>query len=127
MAKYAEDMIVDKKDQMEKIEDYCLPNETIRAVFDMKGGGTGFIGITDKRVIFYDKAFMRKKKAMVSILYNRIHAVSSEDDTGKLLKRGFFASSTLTLQASNDSFEFEFRGGDKAHQAYMMIMEYLIG
>ena len=127
MAMHAEDIVVDKKEQLEKIEAYCLPNETIRAVFDMKGGGTGFIGITNKRVIFYDKAFMRKKKAMVSILYNRISSLSSEDDSGGLMKRGFFASSVLTIQSGGDAFEFEFRGGDKAHQAYMMIMEYLIG
>ena len=67
MARYSEDMMVDKKDQLEKIEGVCLPNETIRAVFDMKGGGTGFIGLTDRRVIYYDKAFLKKKKAMVSI------------------------------------------------------------
>lgn len=126
MAEHAEDIIVDKKDQLEKIEDYCLPHETIKAVFDMKGGGTGFIGITDKRIIFYDKAFMRKKKAMVTIPYSKIHAVSSEDDTGRLLKRGFLASSTLTLHAGVDSFAFEFRGGDKAHQAYKIIMEFLL-
>ena len=49
MVRYAEDMTVDKKDQLEKIEGVCLPNEMIRAVFDMKGGGTGFIGLTDRR------------------------------------------------------------------------------
>jgi len=32
MAKYAEDITVDKKDQLEKIEGICLPDETIRAV-----------------------------------------------------------------------------------------------
>lgn len=126
MAKRAEDMILDKKDQLEKIDDYCLPQETIRAVFDLKGSGTGFIGITDKRIIFYDRAFMHKKKAMVTIPYGRIHAVSSEDDTGRLLKRGFLSSSTLTVHAGNDSFTFEFRGGDKAHRAYTLIMEYLL-
>ena len=126
MAKHAEDIIVDKKDQLEKIEDYCLPNEIIRAVFDLKGGGTGFIGITDKRVIFYDKAFMHKKKAMVTIPYSRIHAVSSEDDSGRLFKRGFFASSKLTLHAGDDSFAFDFRGGDTAHRAYILIMESLL-
>ena len=126
MAIRADDMIVDKKNQLEKIEDYCLPEETIRAVFDMKGGGTGFIGITDKRVIFYDKAFMRKQKAMVTIPYSRIHAVSSEDNTGMLLKRGFFASSKLGIHAGADHFDFEFRGGDKAHRAYQIIMEYLL-
>ena len=61
MAQYAADMMVDKKDQLEKIEGMCLPDEIIRAVFDMKGGGTGFLGLTDKRLIFYDKAFLKKK------------------------------------------------------------------
>ena len=127
MAIHADDMLVDKKEQLEKIEDYCLPQELVRAVFDCKGVGTGFVGITDKRVIFYDKAFHRKQKAMVTVPYSRIHAVSSEDDTGRLLKRGFFSSSKLTLHAGDDSFEFEFRGGDKAHRAYLLIMEHLLG
>ena len=30
MTEYADDMIVDKKEQLEKIEGLCLPNETIR-------------------------------------------------------------------------------------------------
>ena len=59
MAKHAEDIKVDKKDQLEKIEGVCLPDELIRAVFDLKGMGTGFLGITDKRIIFYDKAFLK--------------------------------------------------------------------
>jgi hypothetical protein len=62
MARYAEDMTVDKKDQLEKIEGVCLPNETIRAVFDLKGGGSGFIGLTNKRLIYYDKAFLKKNR-----------------------------------------------------------------
>jgi hypothetical protein len=45
MANYAENIIVDKKDQLEKIEGMCLSNETILAVFDLKGHGTGFLGI----------------------------------------------------------------------------------
>jgi len=55
MAINADDMIFDKKDQLEKIEGFCQEDEVIRAVFDLKGAGSGFIGITDKRVIFYDK------------------------------------------------------------------------
>ena len=58
MAQMATDIMVDKKDQLEKIEGVCLPDEIIRAVFDLKGRGTGFLGITDKRIIYYDKAFL---------------------------------------------------------------------
>ena len=59
-------MIFDKQDQLEKIQSWVLPGETLYAVYDCKGAGTGFLGITNKRIIFYDKQFMRKVKAMVT-------------------------------------------------------------
>jgi len=127
MARYAEDMTVDKKDQLEKIEGVCLPNEMIRAVFDMKGGGTGFIGLTDRRIIYYDKAFLKKKKAMVSIPYRCIACVASEDNSGFFIKSGFFVSDTLTIEPIGlEPRTFVFRGGEKAHRAHNIIMEYLL-
>ena len=127
MVGYAADMIVDKKDQLEKIESICLQNETIRAVFDLKGIGTGFLGITDKRIIYYDKAFVKSKKALVSIPYNRISAVASEDNKGFLIKSGFFVSDILIINPIGmEPKTFEFRGGDKAHRAHNIIMEYLL-
>ena len=100
MAKHAEDIKVDKKDQLEKIEGVCLPDELIRAVFDLKGMGTGFLGITDKRIIFYDKAFLKKKKALVSIPHSHIAAVASEDRKGLIIRGGFLITDTLTISPS---------------------------
>ena len=127
MAEYADDMIIDKKDQLEKIEGICLPGETIRAVFDLKGKGTGFLGITDKRIIYYDKEFMKKKKAIVSIPHSRIAAVASEDNTGFFVRKGFFVSDILVINPIGlEPKTFEFRGGEKAHAAHNIIMEYLL-
>jgi len=127
MTEYAEDIIVDKKDQLEKIEGVCLPDEIIRAVFDLKGRDTGFIGITDKRIIYYDKAFLKAKKALVSIPYDRIASVASEDNKGFIIKKGFLVSDTLTIQPiGSETKTFEFRGGDKAHIAHNIIMEHLL-
>jgi len=127
MAQRAPDIMVDKKDQLEKIEGVCLPDETIRAVFDLKGRGTGFLGITDKRIIYYDKAFLKSKKALVSIPYTHIASVASEDNKGFFIKSGFFVSDTLTIQPIGlEPKTFEFRGGEKAHQAHNMIMEHLL-
>ena len=127
MAKYAEDIIVDKKDQLEKIEGICLPEELIRAVFDLKGRGTGFLGITDKRIIYYDREFFKGKKALVSIPHSRIALVASEDSKGFFIRSGFFVSDTLTICAmGSEPKEFEFRGGDKAHRAHNILMEYLL-
>ena len=126
MVQHAADIIIENQDHLENIEQYCLPEETIQAIFDLKGMHAGYLAILDKRIIFYVKTFTHKKKAMVTVPYNRIHAVSCDDETGRLIKRGMFSSSKLSVHAGNDAIEFEFRGGDKAHQAYQLMLEYLL-
>ncbi len=112
----------DKPEQLEKIQEGLLPEETVYAVFDMKGGGTGFIGITDKRVMIQDSAFLKKEKAIVSVPYDRIHALAASEDTGMLGGRGFFAGSKLILSTSAGAYELEFRGAEKANAAHDMIL-----
>lgn len=113
----------DKKDQAQKIQACLLPDEPLRVVFDLKGGGTGFVGITDWRLIFMDKAFLRKKKQMVSIPYKNITAIGSEDTGGIVFK-----SSTLIICASGmEPKEFEFRSNEKAHYAYQLIVARTLG
>ena len=127
MAIQAADISVDKKDQLEKIEGVCLPDEVIRAVFDLKGHGTGFLGITDKRIIYFDKEFMKGSKAIVSLPYDRIACVGSEDRGGTFIKKGFFVSDKLIINPVGlPAKEFEFRGGEKAHRAHNLIMEYML-
>jgi hypothetical protein len=118
--------IVDKKEQFQKIEGALLEGEKIFAVFDMKGGGTGFIGITSWRVIIYDKSFMRKMKAVVSIPYSRIYSVAAEDENGVFSGRGFYGTSKMVLKTAGDDFEFEFRGSDKAHIAHNLILSFMV-
>jgi len=110
----------DNKAQLDRVAAYLIPGETLHAVYDCKGGGTGFVGITDQRIIFYDQAFLRSKKAMVSIPYNRVIGVASEDE-GVIFK-----TSTITLITSARNYTFEFRGADKAHWAYSFIMNQIL-
>ncbi|HEV8639445.1 MAG TPA: PH domain-containing protein [Chloroflexota bacterium] len=117
----------DRLDQVEKVQAALLEGETLLAVFDMKGGGTGFLGITDKRLIVYDKAFLRKMKAIVSVPYSRIQTVAAEDESGLLTGRGFFSSSTVVVTTSHGELSFAFRGADKAHVAHDLIVRRLIG
>jgi len=118
--------LYDKKDQLEKIQSGLIPGEEVEAVFDMKGGGTGFIGITTKRIIVYDKAFMRKMKAVVSIPYSRIASIAAEDESGLFSGRGFFSSSKVVINTSHGEFEFDFRGADKAHVAHNLILSHMV-
>jgi hypothetical protein len=50
--------ISDMKNQLQMIEAAMLRGERVKAVFDMKDGETGFVGITTKRVTAYDKTFL---------------------------------------------------------------------
>lgn len=127
MAVLDQNAVWDKKEQLERIEGFCLPDEVVKAVFDLKGAGSGFLGITDKRVIFYDKAFFKDQKAMVSIPYSRISIVASEDTRGFLIKKGFLSTNKLTIMGPGfEERTFEFRGTEQAHIAHQLIMEHLL-
>jgi len=117
----------DKKEQFDKIASSLLQGEQIYAVFDMKGGGTGFLGVTNKRLVIYDKAFLRKMKAIVSIPLNRIQTIAAQDESGLFTGRSFFSSSVLVVTTSHDQHEFEFRGADKAHHAHQLILWLMLG
>lgn len=119
--------VYDRQDQFQKIESALLDGERIFAVYDMKGGGTGFIGITSMRLMFYDAAFLRNRKALVSLPYDRIATVAAEDHHGMLTGRGFFSSSTLIVSVSGgDHYTFEFRGADKALHAHNLILSHML-
>jgi hypothetical protein len=119
-------VIYDKQDQLDKVRSWLLDGETLYAVYDLKGVGTGFLGITDRRIIFYDRAFLGKNKATVTIPYSRIHYVSSDDDSGIIPRPGFFVTGSLRVHVGEDAFHFEFRGADKAHEAYRLIMGHIL-
>ena len=111
----------DNKSQMERIAQLVIPGETLYAVLDEKGRGTGFVGITDRRLIFMDQGVVRKNKTLVSLPFSRITVVASED-AGSLL----FGSSKLVVVAGSQSWDFEFRSNEKAHRAYQLIMANLL-
>ncbi len=112
--------LFDKIDRFEGIQKYLVPGERLFTVFDCKGGGTGFVGITDQRVIFYDQGILFKKKNMVSIPYNRVIGIASADE-GMV-----FQKSEINLLTAAGNFSFVFRGGDKAHSAYRYILDQVL-
>ncbi len=116
------DVDFDQRGQVEQITPWLMPDERLHAVYDCKGTGTGFVGITNKRLIFYDKAFLRKRKAFVSVPFSKVTAVASVDEG-----RGLFgATSELVVKTGSEEYEFEFRGGDKAQRAYRLIMRQVL-
>ena len=115
----------DKDDQLEKIQAGLLQGETLFAVYDGIGVGTGFIGLTDRRIILQDNSFMGKKIAMTSLPYSRVNAVSMVSDKSMFGK--FASTSSISVSAGGREYEIQFRGDDKAKHAHDLILWNIAG
>lgn len=112
--------IFDKADQLARIQAGLMADESVIAVYDGKGVGTGFLGITDRRLIIQDNSFVGGKVALTSIPYARISAVSFVSDKSMFGK--IASSSTISVQVGSKQYEVEFRGEDKAKHAHDVIL-----
>ena len=119
------DPVVDKPEQLEQIQQGILNGETIIAVYDCIGAGTGFIGITNLRVVIQDKSFVGKRTAITSIPYRNIRSVSLLSNKSWAGK--FFSSSSIAVEAGDKTWEADFRGMEKAHHAHTVILEHITG
>jgi hypothetical protein len=119
--------VFDRQEQLEKVQAGLLDGEHIFAVYDLKGGGAGFIGITSKRLIVYDRMYLIDRQAMVSIPYSRIVTVAAEDHPNPIAGRGYFSSSKLLVLLHGEKhYDFEFRGADKALHAHNLILWHML-
>jgi len=115
----------DKPEQLAQIQSGLIQGETILAVYDCTGAGTGFVGLTDKRVILQDKSFVGKKVAITSVPYHAVRSVSVVSDKSHFGK--FFSSSAIALDIGGTIHEAEFRGEDKAQYVHNVILWKILG
>jgi hypothetical protein len=115
--------VYDRKDQFDQIQSGLMEGEQVLAVYDAIGAGTGFLGLTDKRVIIQDKSFVGKRIALTSIPYSKITSVSVVSN--KSWAGQFFSSGTLAINTGHQMHEVEFRGDKKTHHAHNVILHYL--
>lgn len=112
--------VYDKKDQFDKVVSGLLQRETVIAVYDAIGTGTGFIGLTDLRVIIQDNSFAGKRVALTSIPYSKVQSVSFISDKSMFGK--WASTSEIAVQAGGRSYEVAFRGNDKAKHCHDVIL-----
>ena len=115
--------VFDKQDQLDKIVSGLLPGEVVLAVYDGIGTGTGFIGLTDKRVIVQDNSFVGKQVAVTSVPYSRVSSVSVVSN--KSMMGSFFSTSMIAIHAAGQTYQVQFRGDEKAHHAHQVILHYI--
>jgi hypothetical protein len=116
------DVIYDNKGQLQQIESGLLDGEQIIAVYDAIGAGTGFLGLTNRRVIIQDKSFVGKRVAITSIPYSKVSSVSVVSN--KSWAGQFFSSGTIVITVGTHQYEVEFRGTEKTHHVHNVILHY---
>ncbi|MEX2081037.1 MAG: hypothetical protein WEC33_05430, partial [Dehalococcoidia bacterium] len=112
----------DRKDQLDKITALIIEGERLLSVLDCKGGGTGYVGITTRRLIFQDANWRKTRNVLVSVPLDRVHAVGISD------QYRFIGSNlgVLSIQAGDDDWTFEFKSTDKVKSAYQAIMTLIL-
>lgn len=113
----------DRREQLNQIESGLIQNEQIIAVYDAIGIGTGFIGLTNRRVIIQDKSFVGKKFAITSIPYSKITSVSVVSN--KSWTGSFFSTGAIAIHVGQHTYEIEFRGDQKSHHVHNVILHYI--
>lgn len=100
-----------------------MDGEKVIAVYDAIGAGTGFIGLTDRRVIIQDKSFIGKKIAITSIPYGKITSVSVVSD--KSWAGAFFSTGAIAINVGTHVYEMSFRGDQKSHHVHNLILHFI--
>jgi hypothetical protein len=116
------EVVYDNKGQLQQIESGLLEGEQIIAVYDAIGAGTGFIGLTNRRVIIQDKSFVGKRFAITSIPYSKVSSVSVVSN--KSWAGQFFSTGTIAITVGTHTYEVEFRGSEKTHHVHNVILHY---
>lgn len=119
----ASEIVYDRKEQLEQVNSGLLQGERVLAVYDAIGAGTGFLGLTDKRVIVQDKSFVGRRVALTSIPYSKITSVSVVSN--KSWAGSFFSSGSIAINVGTHSYEVEFRGHEKSHYVHNVILHYI--
>jgi hypothetical protein len=112
----------DRKDQHDRLESALIPGETLWMTLDCKGGGTGFVGITNRRLIFQDQSWRKNRNVLVSVPLDRVHAVGISTNMN-LIGR---TTGVISIQAGEDDWAFEFKNAEKTGIAYKLLMSLVL-
>lgn len=114
----------DRPEQLTMMQEGLMPGETLLAVYDCIGVGTGFVGLTDRRLILQDKSFIGKKVAITSVPYKNVRSVSVVSDKA-LMKWG--STSSIAVDVGGTPITADFRGEQKAHHVHSVILHHICG
>jgi hypothetical protein len=112
--------VFDRPEQLNAIVSGLMQGETLIAVYDAIGVGTGFIGLTSKRVILQDNSFVGKKTALTSVPYRNVTAVSFVSD--KSIFGKWASTSSISISVGVRDYPVDFRGEEKARHVHEIVL-----
>jgi hypothetical protein len=117
----------DRPDQLQQVQSGLLQGETLYCVYDDKGIGTGYVALTDLRVIFQNKSLLpefpahHNKTAIISVPYSQIASVSILFDKSWL--GSWFSSSVLHINTTGGrNYVCQLRATDRARHLHDTIL-----
>lgn len=105
----------DELDQLQRVVEGLIQGEQVFAVYDCTGADTGFVGVTNLRVIVQDNSFLGGKVAVTSLPIRSITAISFVSDKS-------LHPATIVIQTGSVVREATFRGTDKAKHIHDTIL-----
>jgi len=114
----------DNPDQLAKVQLILLPGELILAVYDGKGGSTGMVALTDRRVVVQDNSFVGGKSGITSLPYARIQSVSFILDRATAARAA--SSSVVSIQVPGQAYEIQFRGDEQARHTHDVVLTHIV-
>lgn len=116
-------MAFDRQEQHDKITAGLLPGEQLVHVFDCIGANTGFVGVTNRRVILQDNGgWGSKRSAVTSIPYRSVTSISTVSEKSALKAA---SSSTIAITAGGHTHEAAFKGDDKAKLIHDVVLQHI--
>lgn len=103
----------DKRDQLQQVKQLLVANEVVYGVFDCRGIRTGFIGITNRRIIFQEPSYHGRGHAMVSIPFSKITTMAQ----GGL---------TVFITCGSVVYDFEFKNYERTLMVHNWIITPLL-
>lgn len=117
----------DRADQLGHVQSGLLTGEEIYCVYDDKGVGSGFIALTNFRVIILNKSFVsafpghKGVSATISLPYSHIASVSTLSKTSAFGR--FFSDSHIYLITTGGThYTAELRATDRAKHVHDTIL-----
>lgn len=118
------EVVFDFAQQRDAVAAGLLPGERLVAVLDAVGTGTGFLGLTDARVLLQDRALVGGRSTLVSIPYGAIISVGFVADSDLGIEA--LSSSTIAITVSGAVHQVAFRGADKARYAHDTVLWHVL-